>query len=415
MRHLSVMVLASCLAAVSICANAVHAEDANGGSPGDWLARYESARTVGLGGAYVATPDEPLGVVWNPAGLSLLYQHEARFETARLFEGTAVYGASFAVPNRTLPSVGITVLAMQSGDFERTSELNEPLGSFTEGDLAVLLSASKSLTPQLALGANLKVVRQTVEEFGATGVGGDLGLLYDITPSIRIGASYLNLGGPRLTLRETEESYAGHLRGGVAARLFGGKGLISTELDQSSGRGLSLHAGTEYWLFPQVGLRLGFDDNSPAGGMSYRLPSGLQFDYGLADHDLGMVHRVGVSWRFGGFHASSEADPPVFSPLGQQSVTKFHLKARTKAGTSDWALDITDKSGRVVRRFGGKGAPPAHVMWDGKDEAGLPLPDGNYTYTLTVRDEEGRQICSRERAVEITTGGPQGTVPVAVN
>jgi hypothetical protein len=160
-------------------------------------------------------------------------------------------------------------------------------------------------------------------------------------------------------------------------------------------------------------MRLGFNDNAPAGGMSYRFPNGLQFDYGLIDHDLGMTHRVGVSFRFGGFHATSLADPPVFSPLGQQSVTKFHLKAKTKAGTSDWALEITDKSGQVIRRFGGKGTPPAHVMWDGKDEAGLPLPDGNYGYMLVVHDDEGREITSRERLVEITTGGPQGTVPVA--
>ena len=49
-----------------------------------------------------------------------------------------------------------------------------------------------------------------------------------------------------------------------------------------------------------------------------------------------------------------------------------------------------DKTDRIVRRFGGKGEPPAHVMWDGKDEAGLPLPDGAYHYVLTVNDAEGR-------------------------
>jgi hypothetical protein len=225
----------------------------------------------------------------------------------------------------------------------------------------------------------------------------------------------VNLGGPKMTLRTVEETYPGHFRWGAAARVFKGKGLISGEMDHSSGRGTSIHAGSEYWLYPSVALRLGYYDSSPAAGMSYRFPSGLQVDYALSDQELGMTHRLGVSFRFGGFFANSEADPEVFSPLGQQSVTKFHLKAHTKADAIDWALEIYDKSKNVVRKFGGKGAPPAHVMWDGKSEAGLPLPDGIYHYVLMVNDQEGRSINGRERWVEITTSGPQGSVPVSVN
>jgi flagellar hook assembly protein FlgD len=149
--------------------------------------------------------------------------------------------------------------------------------------------------------------------------------------------------------------------------------------------------------------------------MSYRFPNGFEVRYALTDDDLGMTHRLGVSYRFGGFFANSEADPEVFSPLGERSVTKIQLKSKTKANTEEWSLDIQDKTNHVVRRFGGKGAPPAHVMWDGKDESGLALPDGNYTYELTVKDDEGRTITGRSRRVEITTGGPQGNVPVATN
>jgi hypothetical protein len=149
--------------------------------------------------------------------------------------------------------------------------------------------------------------------------------------------------------------------------------------------------------------------------MSYRFPSGLRVDYALSDQELGVSHRLGVSFRFGGFFADSEADPPVFSPIGEKSVTKFHLQSKTKAETTEWNLEILDKSKEVIRRFGGPGTPPAHVMWDGKDETGFPLPDGFYKYVLVVHDEEGREIVGRERMVEITTGGPQGSVPVRVN
>jgi flagellar hook assembly protein FlgD len=65
-----------------------------------------------------------------------------------------------------------------------------------------------------------------------------------------------------------------------------------------------------------------------------------------------------------------------------------------------------------VRRFGGQGQPPSHIQWDGKDETGMPLPDGPYRYRLVVIDKVGRVVNSPEQTVEIATNGPSGTVPV---
>jgi flagellar hook assembly protein FlgD len=135
----------------------------------------------------------------------------------------------------------------------------------------------------------------------------------------------------------------------------------------------------------------------------------------MSNEELGVTHRLGLSYQFGGFFASSEAIPPVFSPLGEQSVTQFNLQAKAKAPIASWELEIVDKSNQVVRRFSGKGVPPSHVMWDGKSEAGLPLPDGIYRYCLVVEDEEAREIAGHVRTVEITTAGPQGAVPVVID
>jgi hypothetical protein len=312
-----------------------------------------------------------------------------------------------------LPSFGLTVLALGSGDIERTSELNEPLGTFGESDMAFLFSMSKSFS-HLGLGANLKVVRQSIEEFDAAGVGFDVGAMLDLTPDVRIGGSVLNVGGPGLTLRETRERFATEFRGGVACETFGGRALLTAELDSRSGPGTSLHAGTEYWVHSMMALRVGYYDSDPAGGVSLRPNPTLQVDYGVADHELGVVHRLGVSYRFGGFFASSEARPPIFSPLGQRSVTQFNLKARTKREAQEWSLEVSDKFKQVVRRFSGKGLPPSHVVWDGKDEAGLPLPDGVYDYHLAVRDATGHVMTAQPGSVEIATGGPSGSVPAIV-
>ena len=400
------------LVALILGAAPAAAEQESGGTPGSWLSQYVTARTIGLGGAFVGVADEASAVVWNPAGLAQLVPNELRFETARLFEDTSINAFNFAVPGNKLPSFGLTIVALSSGNFERTDELNNSLGTFKEGETAYILSMAKSVNTRLAVGTNVKLVRQTVEDFTGNGVGFDVGGIYSLTPAIKVGVSALNIGGPNITLRDTKEAYPIEFRAGFSAQVLRGRGLLTAEVDQASGPGVRIRSGTEYWIQQSIGLRVGMDDQEPAGGLSYRFAGKYQFDYGVMDHPLGLTHRLGLTYRFGGFFASAKAEPQVFSPSGEKAVTKIDLNARTKGDTESWTLSLINKSDETVRTFGGKGAPPAHLLWDGKDETGLPLPDGIYRYTLTVKDLEGHVIDSHTRTVQISTGGPQGEVPV---
>ena len=388
--------------------------DETGGAPGDWLSNYTGARTIGFGSAYVAAAHAPIGAVWNPATIGLLDQNELQLETGRLFEDTAVHGLSFAVPGRWLPSLGFSVVMQRSGEFEKTNELNESLGTFDDGETAFLFTAAKHIGTRFSLGANFKLVRQTIEEFSASGFGVDLGGLVNVTPALRLGLSVLNVGGPNLALRAADEKFPVELRGGAAVRLLGGRGLIAAEVDHRDGVPVRMHVGAEYWIQRGLALRVGLDDADAAGGMSYRVSPQMQFDYGVSDNVLGLAHRAGVSYRFGGFFAGANALPVTFSPTGDQPVTRIAMQAHTKAETDRWTLQFVNKSDEVVRQFGGKGVPPAHVQWDGMDENGLPLPDGVYRYQLVVYDREGRVLTDATRTVESSTGGPQGAVPVQV-
>ena len=403
---------AAAVALVLSAGHAAAAEQEDGGAPGSWLSTYVTARTIGLGGAFVGVADEATSALWNPAGLATLVPNELRFETSRLFDETSINALNFAVPGNKLPSFGLSIVNLSSGNFERTNELNDPLGTFKEGETAYIFSMAKGINPRFAVGTNVKLVKQSVEESNATGIGFDIGALYNVTPNIKVGLSALNVGGPNLTLRDTKETYPMEIRGGFSAVVLNGRGLLTAEMDQADGPGMRFRGGTEYWVQPMIGLRVGMDDQEPAGGLSYRFANKYQFDYGVMDHPLGLEHRLGLSYRFGGFFAKAKAEPEVFSPTGEKAVTKIDLNARTKSETESWTLTLVNKSDETVRTFGGKGVPPAHLLWDGKDETGLPLPDGDYRYTLTVHDVEGRIIDSRTRVVQISTGGPQGSVPV---
>lgn len=399
-------------AALILAAGVARAEDETGGTPGSWLSQYVTARTLGLGGAFVGAADDASTVAWNPAGLALLVPNEARFESARLFEDTSVNALNFAVPGNKLPCFAVSVISLHSGQFDRTNELNDPLGTFSEGETAYIFSLAKAINPRFALGTNVKMIRQTVEDFTGTGLGFDVGAVANVTPNVRVGASILNVAGPGITLRDTKETYPIEFRGGFSAAVLHGRGLLTAEVDQSQGPGTRLRGGAEYWIQPMFALRVGADDQNPGGGMSYRFGGHYQFDYGVLDHPLGLTHRIGLTYRFGGFFASAKADPEIFSPTGERATTKIDLNARTKGETDAWALELINKSDETVRKFGGKGVPPSHIEWDGKDETGLPLADGVYRYRLTVTDVQGRVIESHIRSVTISTGGPQGEVPV---
>lgn len=407
---LALAALVAIVAALAAVAPAT-AQEAKDGLPGEWLSRYASPRAVGLGGASVAVADEAQASLWNPAGLSWLRRNAVQATSTRLFDDTSVNGFAFARPSSSMPSLGLNILNLKSGEFERTNDLNESLGTFDEGDLVMALTVAQALSPDWSLGANLKLARQSIEDFSGSGFGFDLGVMGRLTDGLMIGASALNVGGPTITLREKDESYATELRGGLAYTMLDGRSTTTAEVGHRDGPGAQARVGTEFWI-QSLALRAGYYVDNVSAGFSYRFKNGLQFDYGMSDHELGMVHRFGLNFRFGGYFADSKADPEIFSPTGQNPVTKFLLGSQTKADAKDWKLVIRDKSGAVVRQYAGQGGPPAHVIWDGKGETGLPMPDGKYRYRLTVTDLEGRVMEGVERSVEISTGGPQGSMGV---
>ncbi len=403
-----VLLLALTAAIPNQTANAAAADE---GLPGDWLSHYASPVAIGMGGATLAVCEDPHSALWNPAGLSWLRNNTIQISNATLFDDTSVIGLGFIAPSNKMPTFGVNLLYLQSGEFEQTNELNQTQGTFSEGDLVMALTASHQLVDRWSVGANIKLVRQTLGDFSGGGVGLDLGVVGELAPGVKLGASALNLGGPTITLRDEDESYARELRGGLSVALLEDNCLVTAEVAQRDGPGTQFRLGGQARI-GALALRLGYYIENITAGFGYHLENGFRIDYGMNDHELGMVHRFGFTYTFGGFFAKSQASPEVFSPMGRNPITKFLLTAHTKSVVRDWKLTINDRSGTVVRSYAGQGQSPAQVIWDGKNTAGLPLPDGTYTYALQVVEEDGRVTNGRTRTVEIATSGPQGSIGV---
>lgn len=156
------------------------------------------ARVAAMGGAFGATATDGTALYWNPAGLATLDGATATFEYAPWYVGSDFNFASVAgtTPVGVL-AVGVTALTYDDMDVIREDVNNQqPTGeTFSAGSYAVSLGLANQLTPDFAIGGTVKVVRETISESAATGVGFDVGTLFT-TPfqGIRLGASITNFG-----------------------------------------------------------------------------------------------------------------------------------------------------------------------------------------------------------------------------
>lgn len=156
-----------------------------------------SARVAALGGAYTAVADGDVNVLfYNPAvpssatnqSLSLSYLNHLSDVNA----GTLAYSHALQDRQTTL-SGGLRFVHW--GTFERRNVRGERTGTFTAGDVALTLGASRALGPRVRYGANIHLLHAQIERTQAAAVATDLGVLYRVPAhQLTVGASLRNLG-----------------------------------------------------------------------------------------------------------------------------------------------------------------------------------------------------------------------------
>jgi hypothetical protein len=91
--------------------------------------------------------------------------------------------------------------------------------------------------------------------------------------------------------------------------------------------------------------------------------------------------------------AGLRAGPAAFSPNGDGILESFALDATLNAA-SPWTLTIRDSAGNTVRTLTGDGTA-VHAVWDGRDDAGEVVPEGEYNYALAAAACPGRPASGR--------------------
>ena len=182
---------------------------------GEFLSLGVGGRALGMGGAHVAVAEDVTAGYWNPAGLAKMnypqisLMHEEHFGSLVNYNYAAVaipYGPdmSFAVSAIRLSIDGIPDTRDALIDRQTGEQISDPtnvnwgldyskITEFSNTDWAFFLSFAKKQSDNFYWGANVKFIRRDIAEFGATGIGFDVGAIYMPYDNFTVGANIMDV------------------------------------------------------------------------------------------------------------------------------------------------------------------------------------------------------------------------------
>lgn len=267
------------------------------------------ARPAAMGEAFTAAADDVEAVYWNPAGLNYVKRMQQTFGHNSWLGGTNLEHAAFALRRSTASVIGAGVGSLIYGDIERGNKYGYTEGYYSANDLVLIASYARPVKKFLA-GANLKIVQERIESASARAFAADLGVLYQFSPKLRLGAALRN-AGTGLTLYSTPAPLPMSLRAGAALQKSRNL-LLTADAHLPFDDSLGLHFGAEYlYPSPVKGVRLTLRGGFKTSAMGYlgaasavSLGFGAEvgavgLDYALSPYgDLGMTHRLSLKVKF---------------------------------------------------------------------------------------------------------------------
>lgn len=151
-------------------------------------------------------------------------------------------------------------------------------------------------------------------------------------------------------------------------------------------------------------LRLLASAPAPAGGLAYQVAT-------VDGTRAGFVAPAGLTPR--------DATPPAIRDLtvAPAALSPTRSGGATISATAskpvDWTVTILDGAGVVVATFAGSGTMFTSA-WNGRDGAGLPLPDGAYRVLATASDGWGNPPAAARAALNLDDTPPALTLSGAL-
>ncbi|MGD8779575.1 MAG: PorV/PorQ family protein [Ignavibacteria bacterium] len=286
---------------------------------GEFLTLGVGGRALGMGGAHVALACDVTAGYWNPAGLASLdypqisLMHEEHFGDLVNYN----YGA-VAIPYDNDMSLGISAIRLGVDGIpdtrnalinrvtgETITDITDPnaildysrISEFSNTDWALYLTFAKRQSEDFYWGANVKIIKRDIAEYGATGIGFDVGGLYKATDKLTLGANLQDITTTLVawdTGRNELISPTAKIGAAYELRFLGGNLTPAIDLDlRFENREFAanfnigpvsadFHGGLEYDYKNVFAIRAGYNDVKQFTiGAGIKLPK-LNIDYSFA-------------------------------------------------------------------------------------------------------------------------------------
>ena len=152
------------------------------------------ARALGMSGAFISSPEDSTGALWNPAGLASLEQGSLVYD---LSQGAV----SLGYPIHYVGTLGFSALDLNGEDRFFHDHPNNPVGTFERGYNQVLLSYARSIGSRLQLGGNFGYNRAANPD-SQWKSSYDLGAILKLYPHLILGARLIDISGVTIPDRD---------------------------------------------------------------------------------------------------------------------------------------------------------------------------------------------------------------------
>jgi hypothetical protein len=269
------------------------------------------ASSAALGSAVVASRNDLANVQYNPAILDALPQGEMNIvgTYSILTLDRRHNGLDFAGNAGNYFVYGISYLNYGVGKIDGRDTFGIQTGMFDYAANAITASAAGRVTNNIALGATLRYINESLSVENVNGIGFDIGATYLPLPFLSFGASVQNLGSYLWWSTGTREAVLPAGRIGVCGNLLKKTLLIETDFIKTQTQPEEVAAGIQYYFLDLLYVRGGintavavekqsskYPDYSLGLGMRYL---SLGFDYACQIPDsrslesvLGIKHKL---------------------------------------------------------------------------------------------------------------------------
>lgn len=377
-------------AALSLCLSAASLRAAEPGTAGaNFLKIGVGPRAAGMGDAQTAVADDAYSAYWNPAGLSQLRYPEAAVMQNQMGVGVSHQHLAYAHPLGPLHAVGGSLTRLSAGTIESYDANNTRRGSVDASDLAFALSYSRLLggmgrtAPDIRLGVTGRFINEKLASASASTFGGDVGLLLggfdnafgEGARGYRLGLAVRNLG-PGLKFATDTAPMPRTIATGLAwtGRPWGDPVTLALDYKHAIDDKATASFGAEYWVRRVLAIRAGVVTNQSVGS-GFRVGFGVRLKRVLVEYSLaglgalGDMHRMGLSYRFGGAPDVAERRPEDFINQGQKYLDQKRYYEAVTEFNQALEIDPGNRKAMTLMRTAIKGLEKSAPEPEKSDEA----------------------------------------------